>query len=531
MSPVAWSWPRRRLACPLPLLLRLLLPGALVAAGACTGTNEATYAFEIKGPRDVFKDATTVSLFQNNKMVATSPVTAGGRFSLEVGNLQPLISADPVVFSIKAFDANHVLVAYGEAPGVEILPQDNTQLRIFVQKPGSIAQVDDMPIKLKDHIAFESETVSNTTTDYHVTAPVFGYGTTTGDVAQAGFYIYNPLLHVTQKLGELTPARRGVAGMESASLSRGSHPLLLFGGLGVADMKLAERLDEMVIVRGGLSDFSIGVTLKITIPTEFARAGGVLATTNSGTRRLVFGGRDDAGNPIAHVAAIDEITGSPMVVTNHPAMAAARDGHTVTVDPSTTDADKDWGRILVYGGAAPGAPVAELLNPKTPPKWLDLPAAAPAGTPPGAHPGTGRRDHQALILPTKSAKGSMRVLIVGGRDDAKNVRGDSIVCVPAEARFEDSPLKLSEPRADFAAFIVKDDLVVVGGVDGNGAPVASAEIFSASTLAVKAKVAAFARIRPTATTLGNSSTIIIGGEAADKTPLATVEIYQPTRTE
>jgi hypothetical protein len=518
MSPAAPPW-------------RRLIPAVLVTLAAACSNPEATYSFEIKGPRDAFAGATTVSLFQNNKVVATSQVTMGGGFSLEIGNLDPLASVDPVVFSIKAFDAANLLVAYGEAPGVEILPNDN-KLKIFVQKPGTIAPLDDLTVKLKDHIAFEAETVSASTTDYHVTAPVFGFGTTTGGVPSSGLFVFNPLLLQTEKMTELTPARGGVARLESPALSHGDNPLLLYGGAS-ADGVLSDRLDELVILRTGLTAFSVGAAAKITLPVGFPRTGAVLASTSGGHRRLAFGGRDANGALLTSVAAIDESPGSVAFVPNHPPMASTREGHTVTVDPSTNDVDKDWGRVLIYGGTAPGsgAPVAELLNPMLP-AWLPVPASAPAGATLQAHPGTGRHGHVALILPTKSAKGSMQVLMVGGYDDANVVRGDSVLCVPAEARCEDGGLRLAVPRARFAAFVVKDDLVVVGGIDVAGAPIGAAEIFSASTLAVKAPpVPTVPRIGPTATSLGNLSTIIIGGEVADGTPVATVESYQPYRTE
>jgi hypothetical protein len=510
------------------------LPTTLVTAAVAIGAlgcsnSEATYSFDIKGPRQVFNDAKTVSLYQNNKMVATSGVNAGGSFSLEVGGLDPLAGSDPVIFSIRAFDAANALVAYGEAPGVEILPQDN-QLSIFVQKPGTLVQVEDLPLKLKDHVAFESETVSASTSDYHVTAPVFGFGVTASGAASTGLYIYNPLLHRTDKLTDLSPARSDLAAPESPALAHGDNPLLLFGGIALPDRTLADRLDELVILRQGLATFSVGVSLKVMLPPEFLRAGGVIATAYSGTRRMVFGGRDQSGAPLASVAVIDEITGVPTNVLNHPPMIAARDGHTVTIDPSTADG-APWGRALVYGGVAAGGPgpIAEVLEVKGQ-TFAPLPTSAPAGATLQAHPGTGRHGHRALILPSKSAKGSLQVLIVGGYDDANVVRGDALLCVPAEMVCSDPGLRLSQPRARFAAFVVRDDLVVIGGIDAAGAPIASAEIFNASTLAPKGKIDAVARIAPTATTLGNGSTIVIGGEAADGTPQATVEIYQPYRT-
>jgi hypothetical protein len=532
MSPAAPPWRRLIELLGRPHARPTVAAALLTMAAACS-SPEATYSFELKGPRNVFAGATTVSLFQNNKMVATTPVTAGGGFNLEIGNVDPIDNVEPVIFSIKAFDAANLLVAYGEAPGVEILPQDN-KLKIFVQKPGTIVPLDDLEVKLKDHIAFASETVSASTTNYHVTAAVFGFGTTTGDVPSGGLFVYNPLLLQTEKLADLTPVRSGIARLETPALAHGDNQLLLFGGVGT-DGVLAEQLDEIIILRTGLTAFSVAAQAKISLPAGFARTGGVLGSTGSENRprRLVFGGRDANGALLNSVAAIDESPGTVTFVSNHPPMASTREGHTVTVDPSPSDAKKsDWGRVLIYGGTAPGsgAPVAELLNPMLP-AWVPMAASAPAGATLQAHPLTARHGHVAVILPSKSAKGSMQVLMIGGYDDAGVVRGDSVLCVPAEAFCEDGGLRLAVPRARFAAFVVKDDLVVVGGVDAAGAPIGTAEVFNATSRAVIGTLPAVPRIGPTATTLGNLSTVIIGGEGADKAPLGAVESYQPYRNE
>jgi hypothetical protein len=87
---------------------------------------------------------------------------------------------------------------------------------------------------------------------------------------------------------------------------------------------------------------------------------------------------------------------------------------------------------------------------------------------------------------------------------------------------------VATPRKGFAAFVVGDDVVVAGGMDAQGALVATAEVFSVSqNLQPRGVVALHPRVRPAATVLSNNSALLVGGEEMDGSSSAVVEIYQP----
>jgi hypothetical protein len=113
------------------------------------------------------------------------------------------------------------------------------------------------------------------------------------------------------------------------------------------------------------------------------------------------------------------------------------------------------------------------------------------------------------------------------------VRGDSILYEAGTKTFMPGPITLKRPRAEFAAFVIEDDLVVAGGVDGTGAFVNTAEVYSATTLQPKnLDLPCVARSGAAVIVLPNHLALLIGGtEAGMKTgaPEATskVESYQP----
>jgi hypothetical protein len=192
-------------------------------------------------------------------------------------------------------------------------------------------------------------------------------------------------------------------------------------------------------------------------------------------------------------------------------MAAAREGHTAT----TVSTAEPWGNILIFGGAAAGGPVAELFEPMKQ-EWLPLDVAMV---------GSGRRDHVALNLPASTEP---RVLILGGRGDDMAPRADSVIYYPAQRRFGPGPLTLQQPRTGFVAFVINDDLVVVGGYDTAGKLIETAEIYDVKTWERQGTPAAVPRARATATSLPNLSVVILGGETAGSSSNA-IEIYQPRR--
>jgi Galactose oxidase, central domain len=528
MKPPVRAARTRRSACLPDLLPKLAL---LFLGATCSKTEEAVYNLEIKGPPMAFAGATTASLFVKDKEVSKTAVSGTGPFSLEVSGIDPLIDAS-AIFAVKAFDKDNNLVAYGQTPEIEILPSPTT-VRVFVQRPLSLERTTDLPVKMKDHLAFRVDTdFDQRTLSTTVSAPVFGFGTTDGPLPSSVFYVYNPILHEVQRIGEVGNPRVG-----SAAFAVGTT-IYVFGGKALPGEAPLARLDLISVGRPRITDFAVINTagVQLTDPA-LTRSDAVLASGGP-TRRLVVGGRAPDGTPVASILAIDDSATGINVTDTLVAMKAPRVGHTVTMDPTAvTDLpngiDESLGRVLIYGGATvPGAAVAELFNPKKT-EWMALPSPGPAGATGSIHPGTARKDHQAVILPARTEGGHLQILIIGGRDDANVVREDAILAIPGEPvmekKFATTTMKLQTARADFAAFVLKDDLVVVGGVGRDGQPVATAEVFDAKTLAPLAVLPAVPRARPTATTLNNFSAIIVGGEVGGA-PVGAVEIYQPRRT-
>src|SRR6185436_5400174 len=193
-------------------------------------------------------------------------------------------------------------------------------------------------------------------------------------------------------------------------------------------------------------------------------------------------------------------------------MAGPRERHTATVVNVTGGHE-----VLIFGGAGPNVPVAEILA-----------APGPTLVMPTGDAGVPRRDHAAVLLPGD------RVLILGGRSDT-GVLGDSVL-YQANRTLSAGPITLKRPRAEFAAFIVGDDLVVAGGYDAAGALVNTAEVYSASTLAPRnLDVPAFPRSGASVVVLPNHLAVLMGGTQMETDPTkpqvlrasSVVETYQP----
>ncbi len=503
----------------------------LFAAAACSEVAEESYTFEITGPADAFVGATVATLSLADREIARTAVNGNMPFSLEVGGLDP-VNTPFGIFAVRGLDAAGNLVAFGQTPEIEIETRPNL-VRIFVQKPGTLVKSPvDLGVQLREPVVMRFEAVPGPGYLRGVTTPVFGLGATTAGAASSQLFAYNPITHRTVPLEYAGKAR-----YRSTGLGRPDGISFLFGGLSAVPPPegpemmpppplppLVETIEQLQLERGNFSQFSLRAN---TVPIPgFARAG--VAMTSLGNWQYVFGGIDATG-PVAKTTRFARDNAQPVEL---PPMMAARTGHTVTADPTAiSTAAINEARILIYGGATPGQPVAELLDTDPNPVWAAIAQPAPAGAVGLAHPGTNRKDHQAIILPVRTTMGNnAQFLILGGRADDGSVRGDSILCIPAEARFEVSPITLRTPRADFAAFTLRDDLVIVGGVNSAGQPVATAEIYNAKTLAFIAEVPATPRARPGVTTLGGTSAIILGGDAAG-TPVTAIEIYQPLRSQ
>jgi hypothetical protein len=498
---------------------------AAVLGSSCGETLKDTYTVQIAGPNDAFAGAATVELLVSGQIMASKAVTGTGPFDLEIPDLDPTTTRTAIL-GIRGLDAAGKVVAFGQTPQLEVLKLSPT-IRIFVQKPGTLVRGRDLNIKTRDHVAVPAESAAfSPELSVAVTVPIFGAGRMTvpagggteQELLSNDLFVYNPLTHSQQDLGVTAGGLRA----EASAIARGNL-VYVFGGLSQVNIqeppKTTAQLDLFGVGREGFASFFLQSVPPYDGGMALARKRTVLAASVRPV--FAFGGLDGNDQPLDTVIVIDPDVRPQTPVALSPAkMVTPRAGHTAT----TVSTSEPWGNILIYGGAAAGQPVAELFEPMKE-QWLPLDLSAAEGQP--GHPGTFRRDHIALNLPTST---EARVLILGGTGEDGKARGDSLIYYPAQRSFGPGPLTLKRPRTRFVAFVSNDDLVVTGGYDQDqgGKLVETAEIYDIKTWALLSETPAVPRARATVTALPNLSVVILGGETAGSSSNA-VEIYQPRR--
>jgi hypothetical protein len=516
-----------------PVLLSLC---GLFAVGACNKSVQETYRITILGPNDAFAGATKVELVVADRVVDTEMVNGNAPFSLEWGNVDPLQTRS-AIFAIRAVDAAGTLVAFGQTPELELLTRSE-DVRIFVQRPGTLVSRPEVARKLRDPLSVAASAVPfDPALSLPMTTPLFGAGyqrAADGTMPQASpeLYVYNPVLHEAQAMLALTRAR-----VDSAGFAFTDGTVIVFGGLiagtNPMDLRATARVDAFRLWRTDLDEFRVEHGSPMEPSEDLARSRVVLAQSRGPI--YAFGGLGPTGQPLDTVVRIDPNNAAnriallppsgmlPSGVTVKRTMSAPRDGHTATPFSRVMSGSGQQllNLVLVFGGAPAGGEVADLFE-----------QGNEAFTPlPGA--GTGRRDHAAILL----QETPLRVLVVGGAGDDGMPRGDSLLYDPGAGMmgaFTTGPINLKTPRHGFAAFIVRDDLVVVGGFGAGGVAIANAEIYNSKTLAFVAEIPAVARGRASVTVLPNLSVVIAGGQvsaAPGADGSGAIEIYQPLRAQ
>ena len=516
---------------------RLLPPLLLIAClAACTDAVKETYDIDITGAPDAFAGATKVTLYASAIEVASSVINGNAPFSLAWRDVDPLERTN-AVFSIRATDASNAVVAAGSSPDVELLPA-TTKIRIFVQRPGTLARAPDLDRKMDGHVAVSTEALTSQGLRLAMNAPVFGSGrerTTSETAAYSNeMYIYNPVIHAPQRLGPIQGSPRA----DAAGLARSDGAVMVFGGRGRDPSTYAQtgaRLDYFQIGRRELNTFEVAVDRGFNGPAETARARSVLV--QAGRPVFAFGGLDVNDAPLDTVVNIDpdsrptsaiELATRAMGMTRElTRMSAPRVGHTANLvstpgmaATATTPMVAAQTLVLVFGGAPAGGAIADLFNPVDQ-TFLPLADLAPAGT--------GRSQHAALNV---TIGDQTRLLLLGGQNIDGSPRGDSILYDPITRTFAPGPVTLKTPRYAFSAFVIGNDLVVAGGIGADGKRLATAEVYDAKTFALVSEQKAEARSGATATPLPNLTMMLLGGTTDTSTPAVTsssaaIEIYQP----
>jgi hypothetical protein len=143
---------------------------------------------------------------------------------------------------------------------------------------------------------------------------------------------------------------------------------------------------------------------------------------------------------------------------------------------------------------------------------------------------------QARIAATAVTLQTGAVLIVGGDTASSDDSGvnTGIVYSPATNTFGDVSNTMSSVRGSLpiAVRLSNGEVLVAGGDDATGTPVATADVYSPETNSFT-QVASMnsARNGATGTLLSNGDVLVAGGSATATTPLASAELYDPTTNE
>src|SRR4051812_1710145 len=421
----------------------------LALAGACTPKVQEEYKVELVGALDqmYLMGATKAELEMNDKVVATTSISSNSAFTLR-GKGIDTTATPSAVFRVKARDDKGAVVAVGESPEIELELASPPTVRIFMQRVNTFGRTFDLDYPRRNMFAVAAPgTVGADTRAKPITTAFFGLGSVTvpdmngatiekpSEVLQ----FYNPVTQVVDDGG----LGGNPSGMPHPRLNAGATVdpagrVLVFGGevtVGTMPPAPSGQLDIVRLARSDFDAFTPMVNFFEHQMDGIPRIGPVLVYVDAA---YAIGGR--AGQPLDTVAVInpDAADGFKLLPQK---MAGPRERHTATVVNISGGHD-----VLIFGGAAPGVPVAEVLA-----------APGPMLLQPTGNGGPPRRDHAAVLLPSMD-----RVLILGGRSDTA-VLGDSVLYQASGRTLAAGPINLKRPRAEFAALVVGDDLVVAGG--------------------------------------------------------------------
>jgi hypothetical protein len=508
----------------LRLALALLLTTALQAG---CGGNDQVIPFTLVTPegQDTFAGVAEVRLTFGDQTDTQTLSSPGASFELELK--LSLGGAGPVI--VEGLSAGGDVVCRGQSPLINAYATSQT-LTLFVSRVGSFGRAPVQAPVAATAMAmanYEIEDWDSTEEDDLNATLWFGGLTADATVPTEPFY-YDSYFHDTYPLTELPAPRHGMMAM---NIDSGYY--LLYGGYDT-EGALSGRLDIMEPGTSGFvyvpdvdyADAKIPRTAGVVVimgPYPSLLQGYDHRVLNS---FLVVGGRMDAGaacDALHFVAAYDTGTYDWTITTEQRALAACRQGHTATHTEATSGSDT-VSVVLVYGGGAPGDPVAEIIraHPTQPDvdtldwNWDEAPVAT--------DPGPMIAGHTAVTL----ADG--RILLLGGVTTDGTVLGDGVLYDPDDDSFTTLPGLLDTPRYGHTALRLGDELVVAGGTGADGAPVGDAEIFNVAG-GDPSRVAAADLVVPRtghqAFPMPSGTMGIIGGVDATGQPTRVIEIYTP----
>jgi|GEM_PF-3026643 len=493
----------------------------------CAEELQPKYSILILGPsgQDPFFDATRVALEIGGAERAVQMITPGEPFSLSLEGIRPKPNEIETI-GITAFNAAGIPVAHGESPPLEILATPTAvAVSVFVQRYGTFAPGYGQLEPALRHMAVTSIPASSSSNTYDVPF-VFGGeyfvfnqdGTFASQVLDSAF-VFNPALHAFEfELGAKSVAPRYGA----AIVATRTGSAIAFGGKTAGANAPFSGLAEAYTLQR-LSPVDIGIVPAPPMSSPDPGVARAYAAMAEADVVYAFGGigRAPTGDTIAldTIVRIDPANPTPSAALSvlSTKMAGARKDLTAT-RTVTPGANSTTPAILIFGGLDPTstASAAELFVPTPTPSLIPL-----------VNEGGNRIAHSALLVPDG------RILLIAGANSDGSVRGDVVAYNSNTGTFTPAGFALAVPRRDATAFVAGNELVVSGGRDQAGTPIATVEIFDVSTVpftALPTQTGA-ARYGAGVARMPDKKTILVVGgtqkPAAEELPSGAVEFYLP----
>jgi hypothetical protein len=461
----------------------------LVAITACGGKSGTLTLNIVTSPGDdPFNDAATVrfTVGTDTSHVTTVPVT-GGHFSYKV-SFKPNDMTGPVL--IEALDAGGTVVAHGQTPYLLLSAVDQGPISAWVGRPGRVAPAD----------AALPKAVAETASTY---VPGLGVlycgGRDATGTALADTSVYDVFTHAIISTAPMDKARAGAISAQANDVNG-----IVYGGATSAGFGNASAVD------GELQLFDptvgVGVWAALGVDDGFAARAYATKVILASGAILVTGGVDGSGNVLSSAGLIPNSGTIKLSATSGP-MVAPRVGHA----GAAAKFPEGDGAIL-FGGLPPGSttlPVAERI----------------VGQAFSAYD-VGAQENRVNATATTMPNGD--VLILGGKT-ATGAQASGLVITPTvPATVSTLPNVLSVAREGHSASLTGNDLVVCGGADAMGAVQGTCDVLDAMTYMRKSTVPlATARRGQSSETMETGVVVIAGGIGGDGAPLASMEIYTP----
>ncbi|MEO6954851.1 MAG: hypothetical protein ABI321_23830 [Polyangia bacterium] len=444
--------------------------------------------------------------FTIDGVTKTAAVT-GSHFTFSFDEKPPKVS-EPLI--VEALDSTGTVLGYGQTPPISLTAGgQNDSYGVWVGGPGTMnlsASGAVLPYARTELGAFSAVGLGAmfaggrgpTSADPAATAPV------------ADCALYDVFTNTVIAPNSMTSARAGGSGIASAPQG------VIFGGLTTDGSAIATAEIFSPISSSGLGAWTpVPATGNAPAPAAFAV--GVLL--QSGTQ-LVAGGEDGAGKAVTSSELVT--TGAAVSITANNAMQSARYHHCAAAAKFP-----DGDGALFVGGITAGSQegIAEKFvgGNFTTVALLDLPNLW---------------DATATSINTSTG-----VLVIGGTipDPVTGVRtATSNVYYIQTYPTTSNPVVLTEvsaaisARAGHTATMVGNDLLLCGGVGADGKLVTACDILTitGNIVTVKAHVnLAAPRRNHVATELQNGLVLIVGGVNDQGAPLGAIEIYTPDSDE